>query len=533
MAAVGAWWRWARQWRQNQLVEKTDRISVLEHVHDGGILGPRYAFMIVMSCGIAILGLLQDSAAVIIGAMLISPLMGPIIQLGMGLATFELRSVREAMVSLLVGVALTLATAILIVWFSPLKEATGEILARTRPTFFDLLVAVFSGLAGAYATVTRKGETIVGVAIATALMPPLAVAGYGIAVLNWDIAGGAAFLFMTNLLAIALSVTIVARWYGFGGGDSPKQSAWQAALIIGSFLLLSFPLGLALQRIGVQAQSERTVRDTLDAAAEQVAGRVSALRVDATASEVSVDAVLLLPAHVGGLEASLQRRLSAQLGRPVLVRLREVMTADDATVARQQGTLSELRRSVAALQDAENVRGAQLRAREEDQASLRAALVPHLGRLQRSEDGQRWQLWLSPDLAISLVRARRIETAINAGRAPEQARVDVYPVLQPLPPIPIDAAPAPAPAAAKTDEADAANVALTASQQQSLDAQAWALDRWRAGRVAVVITTRDETRADAWEAAVRAALSARGLRLAELRRERGNQDRLQLATAAP
>ena len=88
-------------------------------------------------------------------------------------------------------------------------------------------------------------------------------------------------------------------------------------------MLLSFPLGLALQRIGVQAQSERTVRDTLDAAAEQVAGRVSALRVDATASEVSVDAVLLLPAHVGGLEASLQRRLSAQLGRPVLVRLRE------------------------------------------------------------------------------------------------------------------------------------------------------------------------------------------------------------------
>lgn len=76
MAAVGAWWRWARQWRQNQLVETTDRISVLEHVHEGGILGPRYAFMIVISCGIAILGLLQDSAAVIIGAMLISPLMG-------------------------------------------------------------------------------------------------------------------------------------------------------------------------------------------------------------------------------------------------------------------------------------------------------------------------------------------------------------------------------------------------------------------------------------------------------------------------
>ncbi len=531
MAAAGAWWRWARQWRQNQLVEKTDRISVLEHVHDGGILGPRYAFMIVMSCGIAILGMLQDSAAVIIGAMLISPLMGPIIQLGMGLATFELRSVREAMVSLLVGVALTLATAILIVWFSPLKEATGEILARTRPTFFDLLVAVFSGLAGAYATVTRKGETIVGVAIATALMPPLAVTGYGIAVMNWHIAGGAAFLFMTNLLAIALSVTIVARWYGFGGGDSPKQSAWQAALIIGSFVLLSFPLGLALQRIGVQAQSQLAVREAMDAAAERVSGRVSALRVEATEKEVSVDAVLLLPMHVSGLQAELQRTLGKRLGRPVLVHLREVLTADDATVARQQGTLSELRRSVSALQDAENVRSAQQRERQQDQDDMRAALVPHLGRLQRSDDGRRWQLWLSPDLPISLVGAHRIESTINSARTAEQALLDVYPVLQPLPSLSIEPAPNPAPVVT-TDKTDAA-ITLSGAQQQALAAQAWALQRWRAGRVDAIIATRDDARANAWEDALQVALSARGLQLAGMRRERSNDDRLQLAPAAP
>ena len=188
-----AWWRWLRQWRHNQLVQACDRVAVLDNVHDNGKLGPRYGFMIVMSCGIAMLGLLQNSVAVIIGAMLISPLMGPIIQLGMGLATFELRSIREALRTLFAGVLLALAIAVLIVWLSPLKEATSEILGRTRPTFFDLLVAVLSGLAGAYATISRKGETIVGVAIATALMPPLAVVGYGIAVGNWEIAGGAAF----------------------------------------------------------------------------------------------------------------------------------------------------------------------------------------------------------------------------------------------------------------------------------------------------------------------------------------------------
>ncbi len=535
MAAVGAWWRWARQWRQNQLVETTDRIAVLEHVHDGGRLGPRYAFMIVMSCGIAMLGLLQDSAAVIIGAMLISPLMGPIIQLGMGLATFELRSIREALLSLLAGVALTLATAMLIVWLSPLKEATGEILARTRPTFFDLLVAVFSGLAGAYATVTRKGETIVGVAIATALMPPLAVTGYGLAVMNLDIAGGAAFLFMTNLLAIALSVTIVARWYGFGGSDSPKQSVWQAALIVGSFVLLSIPLGLALQRIGLQAQSELTVRATLDAAAEGASGRVSALRVDATATELSVDAVMLLPSHVGGLEASLQRMLTAQLGRPVLVRLREVLTADDATVARQQGTLSELRRSVAALQDAENVRGARLRALDEEEAGMRAALLPHLGRLQRSGDGRRWQLLLAPELAIPLARAQRIESTFNAGRTQEQAALEVYPVLQVLPPIPLipdTDADADVESAAATETA-AKEDGPGPAQEQALAAQVWALQRWRAGQVAAVLVTRDDARAAAWERALRETLSARGLVLDELQRERRGDERLQLAPAAP
>ena len=94
---------------------------MLEHVAAAGHLGPRYAFMTVMSCGIAILGLLQDSAAVIIGAMLISPLMGPIIELGMGLATFDFRTMRESLRTLVVGVALALGIAILIVWLSPLQ----------------------------------------------------------------------------------------------------------------------------------------------------------------------------------------------------------------------------------------------------------------------------------------------------------------------------------------------------------------------------------------------------------------------------
>ncbi len=520
LGSPAAWLRWARQWRQNQLVATCDRVAVLDHVHEGGELAPRYAFMIVMSCGIATLGLLQNSAAVIIGAMLISPLMGPIIGLGMGLATFDLRSIREALTTLLAGVGLALAISVLIVWMSPLKAATSEILARTEPTFFDLLVAVFSGLAGAYATVTRKGETIVGVAIATALMPPLAVVGYGIAVANWNVAGGAAFLFMTNLVAIALSVTIVARLYGFGGPDSPKQTAWQAGLIIASFLLLSVPLGLALKRIALQSQTELIVRSTLDAKAQEFSGRITGLRVDSSGEGVAVEAVVLMPKHVAAMDAQLQQALAEKLGRPVTVRIQEVLTADDASFAQQQGTLAELRRSVSALQDAESVRAQKQQAAQAQQARVTAALLPYLGRLQRATSGPGWELWLAADARVPLARAQRIEREIEAARQEGDDPLRVVPALQGLPSIALGPA---------TDDA----IGPDPAQQAALEAQAWALQRWRATRVDVVLAGVDDARADAWEQALRSVLSARGIAIGEVERRRGGEPMVELRLPAP
>ena len=492
--APRALWRWLRQWRQNQLVDKTDRISVLEHVDEAGHLGPRYAFMTMMSCGIAMLGLLQNSAAVIIGAMLISPLMGPIIELGMGLATFDLRTIRESLKTLFVGVLLSLLVAAVIVHFSPLQDATPEILARTEPTFFDLLIAVFSGLAGAYATVTRKGEMIVGVAIATALMPPLAVAGYGIAVMNWNIAGGASFLFMTNLLAIGLSVTIVARWYGFGGTDSPKQTAWQAGLIIGSFVLLSIPLGLALKRIALKSQVELGVRVTTDAAAQRASGRVSALRVDMTNDGVNVDAVMMLPRHVNGLEATLQASLVRQLGRPVNVQVREVLTADDASFAQQQGTLAELRRSVTALQTAESGRTDAQLGRDAQQVRLQASLLPYLGRLVQSADGRRWTLQVTPEARMPLQRAQRIEREINAGLS-DGGDITVLPPLQPLPGIVFG------------DD----STELDGDAARMLQTVAWAVQRWRGNAVRVFGVGGSQALAQKRADTVAAGLRASGL----------------------
>ncbi|MEO5963659.1 MAG: TIGR00341 family protein [Thermomonas sp.] len=488
-------WRWLTQWRQNQLVAKTDRISVLEHVDDAGHLGPRYAFMTMMSAGIAMLGLLQNSAAVIIGAMLISPLMGPIIELGMGLATFDLRTIRDALKTLWIGVLLSLLVAVGIVYFSPLQDATSEILARTEPTFFDLLIAIFSGLAGAYATVTRKGEMIVGVAIATALMPPLAVVGYGIAVMNWSIAGGAAFLFMTNLLAIALSVTIVARWYGFGGTDSPKQTVWQAGLIVGSFALLSIPLGLALGRIALKSQVELAVRAATDDAAARASGRVSGLRVDVAKNGVNVDAVMMMPRHVNGMEGVLERSLAAQLGRPVSVQVREVLTADDASFALQQGTLAELRRSVDALQTAESGRTSTQQAKQAQQVRLQAQLLAYLGRLTPSADGRQWTLQIEPESRTPLQRAHQIEREINAGLAKDGSSITVLPVLQSLPGIVF-----------ADDSAE-----LDADSARSVATIGWAVQRWHGNAVRVIGVGGTEALAQKRADAVAAALRASGL----------------------
>ena len=394
-----------------------------------------------------------------------------------------------------VGVLLALLVASGIVFFSPLQDATPEILARTEPTFFDLLVAIFSGLAGAYATVTRKGETIVGVAIATALMPPLAVVGYGIAVMNWSIAGGAAFLFMTNLLAIALSVTMVARWYGFGGIDSPKQTAWQAGLIIVTFVLLSVPLGLALKRIALKSQVELSVRAATDAAASKASGRVSGLRVDLTKNGVNVDAVLMLPHHVNGLEARLQESLAAQLGRPVNVQVREVLTADDASFAQQQGTLTELRRSVAALQTAESGRTAAEQAKDARETRLQEALIGYLGRLTPSADARHWTLQIASGSHLPLQRAQRIEREVNASLSAEGGGIVVLPPLQPLPGI--------------TFADDSAE--LDADSASTLATVAWAVQRWRGNAVHVIGVGGTEKLAQARADAVAAALHGGGL----------------------
>ena len=155
-------------------------------------------WVLMFAIAVASIGLNVNSTAVVIGAMLISPLMGPIVGVGYGLAVGDTALIRQAVRNLTVCVAISLVTATLYFLLTPLKEAQSELLARTQPTIWDVLIAFFGGGAGIVA-LTRKegGNAIPGVAIATALMPPLCTAGYGLAHGNWHYFFGAFYLFST------------------------------------------------------------------------------------------------------------------------------------------------------------------------------------------------------------------------------------------------------------------------------------------------------------------------------------------------
>ena len=171
------------------------------------------AWILVCSIFVASVGLNANSTAVVIGAMLISPLMGPILGVGLSIAINDIDTLRKSLINLATMIVLSLLTAFLFFWLFPLSEETSELLGRTRPDIRDVLIAFFGGLALIIAR-TKKGtiaSVIFGVAIATALMPPLCTAGYGLAEGNWQYFGGAMYLFTINTIFIALATFVVLK----------------------------------------------------------------------------------------------------------------------------------------------------------------------------------------------------------------------------------------------------------------------------------------------------------------------------------
>ncbi len=191
----------------------TDREATIEGVKKDISFKGHNAWILIFSVFVASIGLNVSNTAVVIGAMLISPLMGPIVGLGLSVAINDVETLRKSLINLGVMVVLSVITAYLYFTISPLTKETPELLARTYPTILDVLIAIFGGLALIVAK-TKKGtmaSVIFGVAIATALMPPLCTVGYSLAVGNFQYAGGAIYLFSINAVFIALTSFLIAK----------------------------------------------------------------------------------------------------------------------------------------------------------------------------------------------------------------------------------------------------------------------------------------------------------------------------------
>ncbi len=331
---------WQRWWLED-VVGTVQQSKVIEKRREDCAMSERYLFMTAMSGGIAILGLLLSSPAVVIGAMLLSPLMGPIMGLGFALAIGDYPWLKQSARSLAWGTVIGVGLCALVVFFSPIQTITPEIAARTRPNLFDLMVALFSALAGAYAMIRGREGTIVGVAIATALMPPLAVVGFGLATLNWTVFSGALLLYVTNLITIALTAWGMARLYGFRTTLSERNTLFQNLAVATVFLALAIPLAFSLQQIAWEANAQRIVRGEIEESFDN-RSRLTDLEIEFGTDPVSVSATVLTPVLKAEAEVEAERALAARLDQPVELTLVQYQVGTSASAA-EQAELSALR----------------------------------------------------------------------------------------------------------------------------------------------------------------------------------------------
>ena len=205
----------------NLLSDREDEEEVISQVSSGVVFRGTNLWILMFAILIASLGLNVNSTAVIIGAMLISPLMGPIIGMGLSVGIGDYDLLRRALKNYGLATLISVLTATVYFLISPLSDARSELLARTSPSLYDVLIAFCGGAAGVLALTTKsKGQVIPGVAIATALMPPLCTAGYGLATLQFKFFFGAFYLFFINTVFIALATFVGVKLLRFHSHSS-------------------------------------------------------------------------------------------------------------------------------------------------------------------------------------------------------------------------------------------------------------------------------------------------------------------------
>lgn len=224
-------------------------------------LDPSYLVLIISSCAIATFGLLANSTAVIIGAMIVAPLMLPIRGLAFGALEGNVLLFRRGLLALAIGTLLAVILACCLGWLVGIANFDSEVLARSEPTLLDLGIAIAAGGISGYAKIQPKiSGSLAGTAIAVALMPPICVIGLGLSQANWSLSQGATLLYLTNLLGITLSCMLIFLLAGYASFHrARKPLTW--ALVLTAILVV--PLGISFAKLVRQAQLEASLRQAL------------------------------------------------------------------------------------------------------------------------------------------------------------------------------------------------------------------------------------------------------------------------------
>lgn len=251
--------------------EGSDPVKTREAiVHDIEFKGAN-VWSLIASIFIASIGLNMNSTAVVIGAMLISPLMGPIIGIGYSIAINDLTLFIKALKNFGVMVVLSIITSTFYFWLSPLSAASAELIGRTQPTLLDLFVAIFGGIAGIVSiSKSERTNVIPGVAIATALIPPLCTAGYGIAEGNLTYFIGASYLFLINSVFIALASFVIIRYLRFPFREhvDPKREKQVKRVLVIFAIVVMIPSAYmfygAIERFNFKSQSSIFIDEVVE-----------------------------------------------------------------------------------------------------------------------------------------------------------------------------------------------------------------------------------------------------------------------------
>lgn len=255
-------------------ISQEKRKIVYDSIKIESSIGITYFLLVILAAIVATLGLLTNSTAVIIGAMLISPIMSPIIGMSFSMTLGDSKMFSQSIKGIILGTFVAITVSVFITLFIPSRTLTAEILSRTKPTIIDLVIALASGAAGAYTMCHKKESSVLpGVAIATALMPPLCVVGTGLVQTEYTVAFGGFLLFLTNLIAINLASALVFKFSGFTTKDEIdkseknenmfKMNQRRLLISITAFAIIIIPLSYIMYTTIAQEKTKKLISDSL------------------------------------------------------------------------------------------------------------------------------------------------------------------------------------------------------------------------------------------------------------------------------